>query len=849
MLLYSGFNSFFVMGTDEGASAFFLFWALILTIILLCGALSLFLGLFLDLGAKPYLTMFGWLGIVMGAHTILMFFADVFLYLATSSSEITKSVEFTAIYRYGSCFSLFILLGVGSFAINAVNGIESPRSWLYSLLLFVNLFVCTIVAGVAFYLSGAFALSTSPNSSDYSSQILSKRLVARIGVFQPLTYSRAMSIIRRINEQHEAQKAQRLAEEKQLRKQAQEAQARYQQEQLASLTPFQHAMYAINNAPPGPKFADALRAFIRDRATFDPKDFSTTYSHLLEKSSDKQLFLDICIDEHADALARSTYISMLHEAASQDAARLLIANYLFVKPAIGSSDVVIASYMADASLTQKKLNAATTDQKAAFLKNCYDAISSGAPGSENLVPLILGLADDKSRQDIYSLALQPGTNERALQAITDDWLARSPETFQDYFRIFFKIKGAGRSPSFEPQDLDTLSKVPNPDRRIQEHLAALLLSYCRRQATPQALAALSRWATPKTKLSIVDSLLSITTDTQPGGNDADFKIATALKLSEPFDQITELAKKDSWQTPAVLAYLRHDSLRAERSLLAAMDKKENRILDCESEIRLLEQVGWKTAKQRFILMYKFSKAPADRRRMSDAEAAISRQMAQTLRANPDDNPDKPKSAYSPGPAAPSSDLAQKPLAADTQPIQPHKAPATEHLQPPNPNDAKPAKTAAKVDVDDVVQIKSLGNLEYAIVTGTGSDLIPVTLINRANKKDYIPIERIIQIVGKADDQALITKLKAAGITPAADSPKSDSPQSPTAPAAPPKIPVAGTRVEVKMFGDWHPALIDRISGDQCFIIFEDKSIGDDWFGLKDIRPKGSKKSFLILSTE
>ncbi len=855
MLIYSGFNTFVLMGTADGVAAFFLTWAFFITTTLGCAATGILLGKVMDLSNRPYWVVFGWLGFVLAGEALIVIVVDIFLYFASFASDPlatgSGTTPDTGINIFGmGCFLLFMVIAYGAFAIAVVNAIESPRSWGYSLVLFTNLLIWIIIVSLVFWVLGGFNSILTPPPTDASRFAYARRAVSNVGVLQPFTYARAMGLIRRLEEADQAEVTLREVQRQQTIQAEERAKIKAKEDEYNALTAVEKAYRKLDGEKPGPKFADILRELIRDRFKYNTKEFAEKYTQLMQKSSDKQLFLDLCIDEQADALAETTYITMLKEVGFQHAAEVLINTYLF-KPGLGTPAAVLASYAANASVTRTRIKAAKEDEKNVFLKSAYEAISSNTSGSENLIPILLNLADDKTRQEIYALALKPNTNEHAVQAITDDWLANSPDTFVDYFRIYFKIKGSQDLASFEREELQTLSKVTTPDRRIQEPMAAALLSAARNDPSAPKLAALTKWQTERTKRAVIDTLMSISSEAQLNSKDNEFKVATALDLTEPLDHIVGLALKATWHSPAVLGYLRHDATRVERIVLSAMDKKDNRIPECESEIRLLEQTGWKTAKQRFVDLYKVARTLSDRQRMTTAEANISRQISLTLRTSPDDNPDvqRLKTITT---AKPSTEFSSKPGFANPPPPDNTVADSTEAKAPPKAAESteiKSVKSLTKLDMGDVIQIKTLGNLEYAVVTSVDTDLISVTLINRGNKADYIPLERILMIVGRSDDAPLITRLKAEAAPTAGPEASRNADKAAALPAGPTK-PLIGMKVEVQHLNDWYPAVIQRITDDKCFVSFDDKTIGsDNWFTLNNIRPRGSKKNFLLLGIE
>ncbi len=811
----------------------------------------------LKLGTHPHWVACGWLGatLVMTTLTFLLLFLGLFL-LGLLFSAFPKPDRVAAAPGttgvLGCALACFIM--VLPFLVSwKVTSVITRASHVHSLVITVVMWLKLVAISIFFYiclfiliLTLGLSLKTflpSPGNSSNNPDLESSPDSHQSAPVQE-TPSQKAAREQRQEQERAQQERNRAAEEKRL--------------YLESLTPAGRLFYQLGPEKSTPKFTQDLRKVIKNRTQATSEDFQAEFVTFMTPSLNKRLILDICLEEKADELAQLTYMALLQNSAQDEKADALIRDYLFTPP-LNTSKIFKAASKLNSTLALEKMN--LLEDKEPLLRDLIESITTNDPNAPVMAKIALDASDSKQREQIYALAFKPGIKPQTIEVISEHWKTNSPDTLSDVVKLYFKIASSTDYDPLDKDNIEALAAVDKPDRRVQKRIAALLLTSCRESLTPEKLKALNKWQSDETRRSISDSLMAITNPSQADKKTADLRLAEELEIGDPIDHLAAVACSASPCPAPLLDYLRTNTLRVEQLTLAVMEQKEFKLSAIENEIQLMEEMGWKTARQTFIDQYKSAKTQAEKKRFQDAESKLQRYIAVTIRNFPNNNPDKPPFKPHGKPASRSETSSSG--SGDGTLFSSDGKTGPKSLN----NDETPVKPAAvKISPGDIVQITSVGATEFATVAKIEPELVTVTLIKN-DKMDFISRERIVKVVGTVDSPGLVEKLKVQmkGGNTASDTPKPDTAKpdttkpasAPTEPSKPDAAPAAvankpavGMKVEAKKFDEWHDATIEKIGNNQCYVTFDGKGGGwDGWLGLADLRPRGSKKTFMMLSMD
>ncbi len=865
-VIYTGICALFLACTPLSISNFFIFWIFIA----IAGTMAVFssriLAKAMNLGSQPGLIMIGWWGL----HLFMLAAFCLLLDLTNPSLRV-------------AIFYLTIIVTAASFSVVKLTEAKAGKALLNAVILYLHSAVCLGLAILPSMAVG-FAITTKPNPAKeipwLPQQLIGpyyqdKISLGRMSLFFPATYAKRnadyQKTIKLLEAEHKPKgsgSTQQMASSPQQSapqappKTREQIEAEERQNYLNSLTPTRREFFLLGPESAEASYTTGLTKLITANAQNPSDEFISEFSTFLDRSRDKRRVLDICMAQHADALTAITFKTMLEGSNPGPAADKLIQDGLF-KPGTMSIQIIAAAYRLSPGITLEKFKAVPDHD--GLMRDMLTAIAANESTAQPLTRLALQSAEPSQRQKIYALAFKPGLDPKTLKTISEHWVKNSPETLTDSLKIYLKVITSSDPQSPEAEIIDEICALDKPDRKVEKQLNAILLASYRDLPSPAKLKTLVKWQNEETKRTVIDSLMSIKTASDVNIKAPDIRLAIELGLDEPIDHLTDVARTIPTAPDHLLDYLRTETLRVEQILLAALEKSDFRLPESENDVRLLEEVGWKTSKQKFVELYRNARSNTEKKRFQDAETKLTRYIAQTLRTYPDNNPDKGKlkpSALTSSTGSGSSGTGSgasgnSTLFATDDKVGPRSL---------NAEEPKTTKPLIKSVAGDVIQINSLGATEYAVVNKVESDLITVTLINRNDKMDFIAPERVVKVLGKVDDEALIRQLKTGA---AASTGTAAAPGAPATPAAPPSAgadtkeapkeapktavankPAVGMKVEAKKFGEWHDATIEKVSPDQCYLTFEGKGAGwDGWLGLANIRPVGSKKNFMMLSME
>jgi hypothetical protein len=808
------------------------------------------IGRIINLRDQGHVIAFGWVGSLLGIFSGLNGITEAISRAAGSqvSAEqlghlIGASLSGPNALIFGCMCALGMLVGPVLASIGVTWAIVRT-SILHAFLVTIILWLTLIVAMVGFAITMVIIVVAFPSLGP------PKKAPQSIPEAEHVIQNREQA--KRAQADYEAQSRQSKAD-------SDAAEAKRISDHMATLSPAGRIFYQLGSEKPTPAFATSLRDVIRNRAQVSDADFLGEFTVLMEASPDKRRILDICISEQAGELAAPTFRSMLNALKPGDEADALINRYLFT-PSLSTPQVFRAAYKLNPTLSLEKFKNAT--DKEPIVRDLIAAIAANDPNAPAMVKIALETADSRQREEIYAVAFKAGTKPQTIQAIHEHWSATSPDTLSDVLKLYFQIAS---STDFDPFDKDTvqaLNNIEKPDRRVQKRIATLLLTSYRDAPTPDKLKALVKWHTDDTRRAVSDALNAVNTPAEASAKATDLRLAEEIELTDAIDHLIGVARSTPTPPEALLDYLRTDTLRVESTLLAAIEKAEYNLPQIENDLRILEEIGWKVSRQKLADAYKAAKTPADKKRFQDAEGKVQRYIATTLRTSPANNPDKP-------PFKPHGKRIESSASGgDSALFSSDGKTGPKSLNP----EAEAPKSNINIATGDVVQITSVGATEFAVVAKIEPELVTVTLIKN-DKMDFISRERIVKVVGTVDTPGIIEKLKAqmkggAPATSATANPepaKTDGKSGTNTPATPAKEPAAaapapasgiaskpavGMKVEAKKFDEWHDATIEKIGNNQIYVTFDGKGGGwDAWLGLADVRPKGSKKTFMMLSMD